>query len=500
MFQFTIRKLALFLFALVLSISGFFMGEPIEPVFALGTNYYIDSINGDDSNSGISASVAWKTIDKLNSVSFAAGDNLNFARESVWSGTILTIQSSGTPTNPITLKSYGSGKLPLLKNPGGLHVLEIKGDYIVVDGLSFSDTTTFEIFGRDQYLGSGAILIGVGSDYVAVKNSDFTRVGVGVKSYGLYTTITHNNFHDLVIAYRDTDESYGAICISINNSNAEISYNLFTNCRSIDSPYGADGGAIEIEGWWFQEKSNINIHHNFSSGSQGFLEVTETISSNVTIINNISDDYQQFVAWDTTTTPSNFQVYHNTVIRTHSENATALFTVYYYSDEGPAPSDSWLTFRNNIFYTPAANVLSGSYSYKYHNYPHDHNLYYGGSNSNPVGYPLGEGEIIADPQFVNFSARDLHLKATSRAINTGVNLDIRSDYSDKDRPVGSLPDIGAYEYQGSINVGVIELIIVLAIVVGLFGVSKLGRIARRIKAGICNFRKGTEYFLKFFGE
>jgi hypothetical protein len=158
------------------------------------------------------------------------------------------------------------------------------------------------------------------------------------------------------------------------------------------------------------------------------------------------------VAWDTTTDPSNFLVEHNTVIRTHSENACPLFSVFYYREEGPDPDASWLTFRNNIFYTTWQPVLNNSY-YPF-DFPHDHNLFYAPGDSaisDPVGYPLGPGDIIADPQFINFGARDLHLQSTSPAIDMAIDLGYTSDYDGNPVPIGPAPDAGAYEYQGYKN-------------------------------------------------
>ena len=73
---------------------------------------------------------------------------------------------------------------------------------------------------------------------MTVDNNEFTDVGVGVKTYGTNTVITHNSFHDLVIAYRGMDSgsetSYGAIGVSLDNSYETVSYNDFINCRATD--------------------------------------------------------------------------------------------------------------------------------------------------------------------------------------------------------------------------------------------------------------------------
>lgn len=405
-----------------------------------GTTYYVDSVNGNDNDVGTSTSAAWQTLTKLNQRTFGSGDVISFKRGSVFSGTVLTIKNSG-----VLLNAYDSGSKPLFKNPGALKVLDITAGSVTVDGLAFADTTVFSTFGDTEYKNSGAVLIGQGAKGVTVRNSEFYGVGLGVKSYGEATTVTGNYFHDLKIAYRDAGQSYGAVGVSLNNGGAIVSYNRFVNCRSTDSPYGADGGAIEIEGY-VNQKNDINIHHNTSSGSQGFIEVTETSSSNVTISQNLSDDYQQFLAFDTTTAPSGYKVEHNTIIRTRTANATNVFTILYYREVVATPSDAWLTIRNNVFYTPAAKVLRGTFSYTDYNFPHSYNLFYDGS-ADPVGYALGPGDKVADPRFV--SSTDFHLTNVSPAIDAGMSLGYSKDLDGNSMPYGSAPDLGAYEYQGA---------------------------------------------------
>lgn len=408
------------------------------PAHAAGTSYYVDSVNGQDSNPGLLSSQAWRTLAPVNKHTFEPGDTIYFARGSSWD-TGLIVKSSGTADNPITLTSYGSGAMPVFEKPGGNAIL-LAGSHVIIDGLFLQNAANDPDI---PYNFRGALLIFFGTEHNVVRNSEFTNAGVGIRVFGQHHLIEHNYFHDLVLVYDRPNESYGAIGLSINDSNIEVAHNRFVNCRHEAIAYGYDGGAIEIEGFT-PVKDNIHIHHNISTGSQGFIEVTETTGSNVTVSYNISDDYQQFIAWDTTTHPSGFLVEHNTVIRTHAENACPLFTVFYYREEGPDPDASWLTFRNNIFYTTRQPVLNNFY-YPF-DYPHDHNLFYG--IPDPVGYPLGPGDAIADPQFVDFSACDLHLRSRSPAINMGTDLGYTRDYDRNPVPIGPAPDAGAYEYQG----------------------------------------------------
>jgi len=51
---------------------------------ALGATYYVDATNGDDTKDGQSTATAWKTIAKVNSSSFAPGDQILLKRGEVW--------------------------------------------------------------------------------------------------------------------------------------------------------------------------------------------------------------------------------------------------------------------------------------------------------------------------------------------------------------------------------------------------------------------------------
>lgn len=85
---------------------------------ALNTNtqyvtYYIDSINGDDKNKGISEAKPWKTLNKVNSVKLNAGERVLLKRGGIWQES-LAVKNSGKKDMPIVIEAYGSGKDPVL--------------------------------------------------------------------------------------------------------------------------------------------------------------------------------------------------------------------------------------------------------------------------------------------------------------------------------------------------------------------------------------------------
>ena len=66
-------------------------------------NYYVDDIKGNDSNSGLTQIDAWKTLIKVNSVTFTTGDSVLFKRSGVWRGQLLP--QSGTASGNIIYSS-----------------------------------------------------------------------------------------------------------------------------------------------------------------------------------------------------------------------------------------------------------------------------------------------------------------------------------------------------------------------------------------------------------
>jgi hypothetical protein len=83
--------------------------------------YYVDSQNGNDSNSGLSPEQAWVSLQMVNRKVFQPGDAILFRAGTVYSGQ-LKPQGSGnllneTP-NPIVIDIYGSGAKPRINGEG----------------------------------------------------------------------------------------------------------------------------------------------------------------------------------------------------------------------------------------------------------------------------------------------------------------------------------------------------------------------------------------------
>ena len=110
---YTFRSRLKFAFALLI-----FLILSSTQIFA--TEYFVNSISGNDSNAGTSSSTPWKSIAKVEFKTLQPGDIVNFARGSSWSKaaweTVFLIDDSGTKASPITFRAYGEGALPAFSN------------------------------------------------------------------------------------------------------------------------------------------------------------------------------------------------------------------------------------------------------------------------------------------------------------------------------------------------------------------------------------------------
>ena len=105
--------------------------------------YYVDATNGNDSNPGTSSATAWKSVNKVNTVTFNPGDRILFKAGEIWTAptapktngslspdidedqdgrpeNFITPHGSGTASAYIILGAYGTGALP--KFVGGANV------------------------------------------------------------------------------------------------------------------------------------------------------------------------------------------------------------------------------------------------------------------------------------------------------------------------------------------------------------------------------------------
>lgn len=79
--------------------------------------YYVSSSQGNDSNNGLSIQSPFKSIEKLNTMQFNAGDTIYFKSGDYWEG-MFWIKGSGLYTNPIVIDVYGGSIRPIINGFG----------------------------------------------------------------------------------------------------------------------------------------------------------------------------------------------------------------------------------------------------------------------------------------------------------------------------------------------------------------------------------------------
>jgi len=84
----------------------------LRVVHASPQTYYLSSSLGNDTNDGLSSEMAWKSLSKLSSLTFSAGDTILLKRGDTWVGEGLSLNGNGSSTNWITLSAYGTGDKP----------------------------------------------------------------------------------------------------------------------------------------------------------------------------------------------------------------------------------------------------------------------------------------------------------------------------------------------------------------------------------------------------
>jgi len=105
------------------------------------TTYYVDSEGGDDANPGTSADRAWRSLDRVNAMTYAPGDRILFRADTRYIGQ-LRPHGSGKEGAPIIIASFGEGPKPRLEGEGKVAdtVLLHNIEYIEVRDLEITNT------------------------------------------------------------------------------------------------------------------------------------------------------------------------------------------------------------------------------------------------------------------------------------------------------------------------------------------------------------------------
>ncbi len=277
-------------------------------------------------------------------------------------------------------------------------------NYVTVQGLYFDN--------------NAEACVGVHGQYAVIQDNEMTACGAGVESRADYTTISHNNIHDLITAVYGNGAYWGGDGVMLNGSSHDrVDYNTCTNCTSAGYTYStADGGFVEF----YSSNTDDMIDHNYvldswqisQIGSQGGTDSNITWADNLFVNSGPLLDLHLSGTWVTTVT--GFQVLNNTYVANSTAWGNWIFETDTANSVGFTASD--LVVRNNIFYIYNGAKFGGNWNGS-NAFTHDHNIWYGVAYYMPT---LTGSESTADPQLVSPNTGNYALMSTSPAIGAAL--------------------------------------------------------------------------------
>lgn len=463
--------------------------------------YHVDSINGNDINNGITQTTAWKTLGKINSITFQPGDIILFKAGSSWAGT-LSLRGSGTQSNPIRVDRYGDGPKPLFQGEG-----KVVNTIELID-VSYWEISNLEITnkGDPNNYHNGLLVSSTSSQryhHFYVKNLDINNVdcksnsgGGGIRMDGVFSDIlidgcvihhiggngidVHSNYAWIVPKVQSTYDQMASEDVVIQNCTVSFCGDsgiwiwgakrpIIQYCTAHDCNLDPTSGWYV--GIWIMDTEDAIIQHNNSyrhrkSWDGECIDVDVLCFRTIVQYNYVHDnDYIGIIVYGYT---KNNEVLNtdNVVIRyniaerckdgSFSIAGDKLSNTYWYNNTSysASPNDDHITgvpyngivgnnhyFSNNIFY-------GGDFDFDKFgnaNIEFSNNCYFNTTQDRPNDPKA----ILSDPKLVNVgSGTDgYHIFSDSPCIDAGATVSAGNvDFWGNLAPVGNSRDIGVHEF------------------------------------------------------
>jgi hypothetical protein len=421
------------------------VGGPQQP-----RSYYVDCTAGNDGNSGLGQSQAWRSLAAANRARLSPGDRLLLKRGCTWEGP-LNLSWRGTESQPITVDAYGSGYRPIIQN--AQYNVVIGGSHLVVQNLA----TRGRAEGTDpncQNQPKGWAIgfrFELGSSYNTLRDSEASghTHGVKVTRGSHHNRIVGNVFADNTLMFildgSNTNNDAGANGIVLEGDDNVVAHNQIFGHDACSFDYVRDGSAIEVVGG-----QRNTVHHNVVSNNNTFVELGDSRASDNTFAYNLvtaAVPRAQFLVTEGASGGRGpiygTRAYNNTVYLT-DPTSTGI------NCDGGCTGEV-LRLKNNIIWS------EGKIGYIDQRSDEGHNIFWRSDGQPQLFFPtpgdMAGSSKIADPRFVKGSVGggDFRLQAGSPAIDAGVSDPLgagyEADLGGTGLYQGAALDIGAYEYR-----------------------------------------------------
>lgn len=442
---------------------------------ALAVDCFIDSVNGNDGNTGLAEAQAVKTQAKIPSTCTAAkfkrGSQFNEALTIGFSSKVKSFGNYGDSCDPMP-----RFVMPGTTNTGAVVSGQATG--VTIDGLYLANSHGDGSSSSSNFGKGTCVMLGAGS---IMQNCEITSCDIGVMMNGSGSKFINNYVHDLNTMIADAAQDSGvninavggAEGIFVNGSDNEVAYNQFVRCKGVASwtGGGCDGGATEVS-IGGSGVSGVKIHHNYSYGNCGFFEVSSSgqgTFSDSAFYDNVSvDSGWMFLIQINNTTLSNIRWENNTIIyhKSGTDTSYAPTVSMIYNGTGTSGSGNAVTGTlqpDTVFFNNNLVIYDGfgSAGSLDKNISQSNNLIT--TTTSGVVANIGTGGVQP-------AAADFELVSGSPAIDQGMSIaTITTDFFNRAVPSGAAPDIGALEYGASLASGLGGPVATMDIVMGKIG-------------------------------
>lgn len=182
-----------------------------ESLLTSKTTYYIDSVSGDDQNNGKSESKPFKSLEKVNSMVFSAGDKILFKAGSSYIGQLMPKGSGNAVDGPIVIGKYGEGANPIINSNGSL---ENDGAVIRLYNQEYIEISDLELTGYSEVQGLRNGVLVIARDYgtlnhIYIKNLNIHDIPTNHTKSNLLASINNGGDADNTV---NEGATAGAIC------------------------------------------------------------------------------------------------------------------------------------------------------------------------------------------------------------------------------------------------------------------------------------------------